>query len=336
MIRQSRADDLGQLQQLFRLSFGEAGSGPVFAPAVLRWKYWESGDSRSFIDERDGGIVSHACAWPLILLTGQAQVRGMHCIDWAANPAYPGAGIAVFEVAGKTASFQIGAGGSEITHKLRPALGFRERGRIGIYARVLAPLRHALTHPAKDWRLPGRVVRSLLQPGIGPVRWQAELMDPARPQTDFPYPAPLPGILPFARNQETLAAWSRCPAARFLVFRATRDKTEAGYFCLTFTPGQARIADAWTPSEDPADWALLYQLAAHTAAQQHGSYELRAEAVPDCCRQGLAMAGFRLRREEPLMLRDRRRILPDEPALHFQPIDGDGAFWHSGAPDYLL
>ena len=72
------------------------------------------------------------------------------------------------------------------------------------------------------------------------------------------------------------------------------------------------------------------------AAQEKGINEMRADTVPVCCRQGLAMAGFTLRQEEPLMVRDRRKRLPANLILHFQPADGDGAFWHAGVRDYWL
>jgi len=336
LIRLSTPADLPRLQALLRLSFGAAGGGPVFSPDALDWKYWGSGTSRSTIDERTDSLAAHACAWPATLLTSHGPLYAMHCIDWAADPAYPGAGIAVLESASRTVDFQIGAGGSEITHKLRPALGFKERGRIGVYARVLHPLRHALTHPARNWKTPARIIRSLLQPAAGTSNWQAVAIDPAQPPADFLYPSPAGQLLPFARTPEGLAFWGRCPIARFLAFHVQRNQRPSGYFCLTLTPGQARLADAWTPSEEPADWANLYRLAVDAAARENGINEVRADAVPACCREGLEMAGFTLRQEEPLMVRDRRKRLPDDFTLHYQPVDGDGAFWHAGVPDYRL
>lgn len=181
MIRLSTPADLSWLQTLLRLSFGTAGNGPVFTP--------------------DGPL------------------RAIHCIDWAADPAYPGAGSAVFEAASRAVDFQIGAGGSEITHKLRPALGFREQGRVGVYARVLHPFRHALTHPVRNLKTPARILRSLLQPGTGNSIWQAVPIDPAKPPADFPCPSPHGQLLLFARTPEALAFWGRCPIARFLTFQ---------------------------------------------------------------------------------------------------------------------
>lgn len=335
MIRPSQAEDLGRLQALFRHSFGAAGQGPVFTADVLRWKYW-SGNGCGRVDEREGQLVAHAFAWPVHVAAGGEEIRGMHCIDWAANGAYPGAGIAVFEAASRTAEFQVGAGGSEATHKLRPALGFREWSRIGIYARVVAPVRHALTHPARNWKLPGRVVRSLLQPAAGRTRWRAEAVSPAQIPADFPFAQTVGTLVPFVRTAATLRYWSQCPAAGFRIFRAWEGTRSRGYFCLTLPPGQARIVDAWTPTTELDDWTELYRLAAETAAGLPGVCELRAEAAPAGCREALVRSGFQLRREEPLMVRDRRQRLPVGAELHFQPLDGDGAFWHAGIPDYLL
>jgi hypothetical protein len=180
------------------------------------------------------------------------------------------------------------------------------------------------------------VVRSLIQRPSGATTWNAEPVDPQRPPSDLLYPEPIGSLLPFARSATTMAEWSRCPAAGFRWYSVLRGGKRSGYFCLTLTPGQARVADAWTPSENAQDWAHLYRLAIHAARQEKGIHEIRADAVPECCRQGLEMAGFRLRHREPLMIRDRRQRLPAGKVLHFQLMDGDGAFWHAGRPDYRL
>src|SRR5947208_7633425 len=124
----------------------------------MGWKYWSArsdwAGSRSFTARHDGAIVAHAAAWPMRLCVPGQGVPAVHVIDWFADPAYPGAGIWLMrQIVGKV-RVAIATGGSEITQRILPMIGFRPHGDLGWFARPVRPLGQALTTAERNWKLP--------------------------------------------------------------------------------------------------------------------------------------------------------------------------------------
>src|SRR5437762_12008274 len=114
-----------------------------------------------------------------------------------------------------------------------------------------------------------------------------------------------------------------------------RDSEPAGYFCLTFPPGQARIADAWIYSSQIEDWVDFYALAVKQAYGRPNVNEMTAAAVSEIALAALEKCGFRIRASEPVQLYDPQKHVPPNLSLDVQLIDGDAAFRNTGGPDYL-
>ena len=142
-----------------------ANAGLVSSP-MLRWKYWtpreDWPEARSFCMERDGSIIAHVGLWPVTVRTGTGTTtdRGVHAMDWAADPHARGAGWSSIKNLTKTFDFVYGIGGEEITRAILPKLGFRTVAEALTWARPIRPWRQLLKHQSRDWRLPPRAASS--------------------------------------------------------------------------------------------------------------------------------------------------------------------------------
>ena len=341
VFRDTAPGDLSAIAAFLQRIFGMPSDALTTKPDHLHWKYWQPLDSfwpvssRSSVIEREGVILAHAAAWPNRILTEAGPVNTVHLIDWAADPTAVGAGMSVLKQMIRRADAAIAVGGTDMTRKVLPAIGYKRFNPIIYYARPLRPLRQAAAIRSWTARKAGAFARNLLwtasssKPAPG---WTAETTDP---QTIPPHvwPRPSAGIAVFERTPERFEYLSGCPIAR-CTFHAVRFKGECrGYFCIFETPGVARIADAWGIDTDA--WAAVYQLAADQALRMDGVAEIATAAGIDPARRALEAAGFRQRREEYLVVYNQSGSIDPNLACHFQLIDSDVAFLHAGRPDYL-
>jgi len=231
-------------------------------------------------------------------------------------------------------------GGSEIARKMRFAMGYRPRNDVHILALPLRPVRQILTSHRWNWKMPARLARNLLwsrRKPVPPNRWRAHPVDPRETSgSNVPWPVRNSHRLMLERNPELFAYLSDCPVAPGTFFLATRDNEPVGYFCLTFPPGQARIADAWISSSQTEDWIQFYALAVEQAYLRPGVNEVTAAAASDVALAALENCGFRIRGRDPVQLYDPQKHVPPDLPLDVQLIDGDAGFRNSVVgPDYL-
>ena len=125
--RPTNGDDEKRLSEFLTRMFS-ANAGLV-SSSMLRWKYWvpreDWPEPRSFCMERDGRIIAHVGLWPVTVQNGTKRERGVHAMDWAADPHARGAGWALIKNLTRTFDFVYGIGGEEITRAILPKLGFR-------------------------------------------------------------------------------------------------------------------------------------------------------------------------------------------------------------------
>ncbi len=130
----------------------------------LEWKYWCDREDwtgpRSFTARHGDTIVAHAAVWPVRFRLADRVLSAAHLIDWASDPKYPGAGIWLVRQERKKTRLLIATGGTEITRRTLPVLGFRPFGEVCCFARPLRPFAQARTTTDRTWRLPARVVRN--------------------------------------------------------------------------------------------------------------------------------------------------------------------------------
>jgi hypothetical protein len=306
----------------------------------LHWKYWTPHPrpwhgSRSGVLERAGAIVAHGGAWPLRLRTFSDAFEAIHLIDWAADPAAPGAGLSVLTQMARRVDVAIAVGGTEMTQRILPRFGFQPHNTIRYYARPLRPLQQALTHQDRTWKTPARIVRSLVWRYLPPLSvgkgWSACRIEPASLPASV-LPRPSGELAVFERSPELFQYLGGCPVAACELYLVERDGRRYGYFCLFLVPGTARIADAWAVS--PEAWRALFALAA-TTARRRGACEIVTASAMVEAEQALRACGYRVRNAETLVVYDPANRIPRGLACNFQMIDSDIAFLHAGTAAYV-
>jgi hypothetical protein len=309
------------------------------APGDLTWKYWEPREdwpgSRSFVVESGGEILAHAGVVPGTLLFGARRAVITHMVDWASRPDAPGAGVLVLKHVRRLSDCMLGVGGSEHTLKLLPSLGFRPYGTAGGYARTLHPLQLLRPSVYPAWQILPRFVRgavwSAATPRDAAQDWSARLLGPARTgELAAVLPRPTDTLAVMARSASTLRHISGCPITPAEVYAIDHAGVTRGYFVLTFAPGQARLADCWVDSSDPAHWRALVHGAVREARRRPNTAELVAWANDPWLSSALLECGFRLRHALPVQLLAGPEVLPSSVVPRVQMLDSDAAYLHPG------
>jgi hypothetical protein len=324
------------LSEIFRLP----STAALIDPRHLAWKYWTSRPdwqgSRSFTARHGEQIVAHVAAWPTRIRLVDRDLPAAHLIDWASDPRFPGSGIWLIRQVRAKARVLIATGGTEMTRRTLPVLGFRPIGNVYAFARPVRPLRQALTTPQKTWRLPARAARNTLwrvaQPGT-PADWSAAPAEPDEiPRTVWPQPAASAAVT--ARDAGIYRYVVSSPAARHALFTLKRGSEAVGYFCLCYAKHVVRIADLWVASTAVDDWCAGFRTAAAFAGRTPDACEVTAWASTARAKQALAGAGFRLRDSCWLSIFGDGRLL-DGHELHVQMLDCDASFLGADEVDYL-
>jgi hypothetical protein len=333
--------DAAALSDFLRRMFQSRPDASFLAAPHMGWKYWSTrpdwNGSRSFTASRRGAIVAHAAAWPVRVRVPGRVIPAVHLIDWAADPQYPGAGVWLLRQIGAKARAMIATGGSEMTRRILPALGFRPHGDICCFARPVRPLRQALTTAERNWKLPARFLRNTVwrfsPPLALPRGWQARPLAPeAVPEALWPQPSPATAVT--ERNPGLYRYLVDSPCARHSLFGLEKRSELVGYFCLALAPHVARIADLWLPSTDVEDWCAAFRTATVVAAREKDVNEVSAWATTAVGKEALSRAGFRLRDCLALSVFGDAAIL-DGRTLHVQMLDSDAGFFSGETGSYL-
>jgi len=334
-VRPSRPEDGPAIVALMR----SAGLEPHSDPGHLYWKYWQErsdwSGARSFVltDGRD--LLAHVAVVPGAIRYEGTRASVMHMIDWAARRDAAGAGVRLAKHVARMSDFVFATGGSRHTVKILPLIGYVECGRISGYVRTLAPLEILRRPIPSRRRLIPRLARSLLwslsAPRPDTVGWQTR-----RIQADDiermcpPLPTEMPGQAVFERSPARLRDVLACPIVPIELYGLEKVGQIGGYFLLSYAPGQARIADMWIASQDPADWRALIHAAVKQAASKGGLAELVVWSSDPSLSQALAGCGFHERLSLPLSLcAAPNRAFPHD-IMRVQMIDSDAFYLYLG------
>jgi hypothetical protein len=338
-IRATTPEDIPRLHELMV----EAGLAPNFEPEHLRWKYWQERADfpgpRSFVMTRGSDILAHAAIVPGVCLFGGERVRTVHLIDWAARPSAPGAGVALLKHLGQTADALLAIGGSAQTLRVLPHLGFRRWGDATGYVRTLHPLR-ILTPSANPVRTLGpRVVRSMLWELAAPssrVRgWTVRrLARNEMAQVSTVLPKSTDDLVVFERNAALFEYCLSSPISSMTFHVLERGGRVRGYFLMSYAFRQARLADCWIDSDDPADWCALIKSAVHEAKQHPQAAELIAWGSDVVLSRRLLECGFHARGAVPIQVDAPRYPSLHECAVRVQMLDNDTAYRHAGRNEF--
>jgi hypothetical protein len=268
--------------------------------------------------ERDGRIIAHVGLWPVTVRNGTKRERGVHAMDWAADPHARGAGWALIKNLTRTFDFVYGIGGEDITRAILPKLGFRTVAEALTWARPIRPLRQMLKHPSRDWRLPPRFARNLWWSQIPLRQLSSDWAAFAATAEGFAIPAG-------ERDESFFRYLQQCPVATCLTFNIANKGRVVGFFALSVVREQARVAGVWLESPSPEIWRIAFHLA-HNAALKHTNVsELVARCSTEASVIGAKQAGLRLLKRTPVVLfrNDGSEVLPP---LQFQMCDSDDLF----------
>ena len=333
--------DAAALSDFLRRMFHLGAEAAIVAEPHMRWKYWSPRqdwvDPRSFIARCNGAIVAHAAVWPARVCLPDRVVRAAHVIDWAADPGYPGAGTSIMRHIAKHVGLMIATGGSELTRRILPVIGFRPQGELEWFARPVRPLGQALTTAQKSWRLPARLLRNawwkFSRPLSFPRGWSARPIAPEEiPKTLWPCASSATAVT--VRDAGLYRYFVDSPSARHALFGLEKQGALVGYFCVAFAAHAARIADLWLPATNVDDWHAGFQTAATVASREVNVYEVSAWASTTLGKEALARAGFRSRDRLPVSFLGDVSILRGRD-LHVQMLDCDASFLSEERVSYL-
>ncbi|MBZ5678396.1 MAG: hypothetical protein LAP61_29530 [Acidobacteriia bacterium] len=336
------ASESARVQKFLRGIFNPTGDAVFLSPAQMQWKYWEShpgwtgSRSYGFVDD-SGEIIAHACSWPLSLRTTESTISGVHPIDWAASPRARGAGAELLRQIRELREISCCIGGTDVAQAVVRKSGFKPAATMQILARPLRPLRQALTHPRRDWKLPARLLRNtawiVIKSAHAPAGWVAERVLPgAIPEAVLPLAAL--DLAVATRYPALFEYMSKCPTARHQIWLVRHRNEPRGYFVLSFVPGQARVADAWVLSRESEEWRALYVLAVQAALEEGSTAEITTGATLQEACQGAIACGFRPYGEIDVMLYDPNARLAGVKQIHLQMLDNDLAFLHNNRIEY--
>jgi hypothetical protein len=333
VIRASTIEDQPQITGLLTRVFGVGPDADFVDPAMLRWKYYEPRsdwpDPRSLVMENAGRIVAHVGLWPVTVRTDTGTERGVHMIDWVADPETPGAGVALLWRIKQSYDFVYGIGGSEMAQTVLAKFGFLTVANALTFARPLRPLRQILLHQRRDARLPLRLLRNVWWSRI-PARkmqqeWSFAALTDDREGSSMPSGERDAGFFRYLRQ---------CPVARFLGFHILHEGRKSGFFALAVVGEQARLAGVVLEKPDPAYWRIAFSLAQDAVLSHTTTSELVVRTTAETAFIAATQSGMRMRKQTPVFVY-RKKDGGDTLPLHYQLWDNDSIFLGSRQPEFL-
>jgi hypothetical protein len=234
----------------------------------------------------------------------------------------------------------LGIGGSAQARRLLPKLGFRSRGTLDSFARVVRPWRQYRAGPyGTGWRDLARLARNTIWSFHPPLysvsEWTATPVSDADDLPDKAYRVPAASFSLGVRSASLLRYLLDCPAMNCSLYALAKADLPRGYFMLNQVAGQCRIVDLAVDSEAPRDWEDAYGVAASVAARQKATCEISAVSSLPWLSDALRRIGFRLRKQSPVLLYDPAEQLVNAPPLHLRMTDNDECFLHAGSCSFL-
>jgi hypothetical protein len=310
---------------------------PNVEPEALDWKYWQRREdwagARSFVATRGAQILAHAAVVPGSYAKDSRRATVLQVIDWAARSDAAGTGVSLMKYLGRRADALLSVGGSDHTRRILPQIGFRPCGTVEGYVRVLHPLRFQDIFGPAVWKQPARLVRRslwrLTSPFVEPAGWSIRRIaadEMTALAEALPRSTASQGV--FERSEGLFRHMLRCPIVPMELYALKSQNHVRGYFLLAFAPGQARIADCWVATDEPAAWQALMQYAALEAWRHRDVAEIVAWSSDAVMTRALAAAGFHRRYQQPILLRFAAEGGVIAERFRVQMLDNDAAYLH--------
>ena len=310
-----------------------------FDTPYLSWKYWQPRADwpgpRSFVVTARNELIAHAAVVPGICAWAGRRVASLHMYDWAARPG-TGAGVTLLKHIGGMTEALLAVGGGPETLRILPHVGFRPAGVATGYARPLHPLR--IVRAGWTWKLLPRFVRAVSRRSAtagADSSWRARRLDAAElSQIRSVFPRPVRGLAVTERSVGLFHYLLSCPGFPMHLYVVESGSCVRGYFLLASVAGQARIADCWMDSAEPADWRALVLCAVAQARHEPQAAEVVAYASDALLAGALRSCGFDARFELPVRVRPSVADAMPQGTLRVQMLDTDDAFLFLGRHEH--
>ncbi len=336
--RPSTPDDLPGIVQLLQSAFNAPADAPYLDRTLLSWKYFEAGPewdgSRSYVLAQEDRLVAHACAWPVRIVSRTGLHMAICLLDWASARELPGMGMMLARKLAQLAPIALSIGGSDMTRQIMPRIGFRQKGELLSYARVLRPWLQFRTRPSEP---PPKSLLRLARNAVWsmrPTAWRESWS--ARPLASADNAVSGVGQPGSIHHADLLDFVLRCPGARVTAFDLLRLDTPRGYLVLSRVGGQSRIADLRICSDTLGEWKSAYAAAVETAKQDRDAAELIAVGSDSVTIKALEDNGFFPRDRRPVFVSDPQHRIPEEDyPLHLDMLDDDLSYLNIREQPYL-
>lgn len=312
---------------------------PPLQPEHLHWKYWHEGSNefrpRSFVLTDGQELFAHAAIVQRTLRTEEGEASVVHLIDWAARRDVAGAGVRLMMHVGRAADLLLGIGGSRDTLTVMPKLGYQHCGTVTGYVRTVSPLGILKRPMPSIWKILPRIARSVVWSVCAPRQelsgWEVRCIKSEEVErVCTALPVPRPGLAVLGRNAEILRQALACPIVPVELYALERAGQIGGYFLLSYAPGQARLADCWMESGNPADWRAVIHAAVRQTRRRGGIAELTAWSSDPVLERALCECGFHVRLSVPLYLRPAKRAPIPSQTVRVQMLDDDAFYLYFG------
>ena len=273
----------------------------------------------------------------MTVMTDSGELRGCHLFDWASDARVLGAGVALLKHISEMFDFVFAIGGSEMTQRIIPSIGFKKIGEAWCAARPLRAVRQMLSHQRMNWKIPARLVRnavwSVVPPNPLAKGWFVEEV-PEKVGLDWQFSHA--AVYPFypLRPASFFRYLRCCPTAEVRPFEMKSHQRILGYLVLSVLHHQARVAGVWFKEEpSPQNLHLAYDLAQQAAEGIRAAFEIVASGSTKFSEQAAVSAGLRICKYTPVYMLSRRSDVFSVP-LEFQLADTDAVFMSDGTASY--
>jgi len=193
-------------------------------------------------------------------------------------------------------------------------------------------------HGEATWKLLPRLARAAVRyraPEPPGDEWRAvSLTAEEAGQIEAVLPKPAHGMGVTERSVALYRYVLSCPLAAMQLYAVTRAGVIRGYFLLASVASQARIADCWVDSNEPADWSALVRCAVDQARQDPDAAEIVTWANDVLLEQALRSCGFYARFRMPMLLRASQGVTIAGGMLRVQMLESDAPYLHVAGSEY--
>lgn len=245
--------------------------------------------------------------------------------DWASDARVLGAGVSILRKVLQMFDFLYANGGSDMTRKIIPSIGFAKVGDVWFAERPIRPLQQMLARRPLDWKAPARFARNAMRASRPlaaiPEGWSLE-----EGIGEEEFPSQVAGSMPSAlRSIGFLRYLAQCPSAEIRVFQVLKDGRPVGRIAFSLVHHQLRVIGIWLKDPSPEAQRAAYGLALAVAKGTDSAFQIVAMGSTPDSERAAAAAGFRVHDHTSLLWLSAKASIPAL-AFDFQMADNDSIF----------